>query len=114
MWGVLLEGGKCGLCPGIRCLSLRSPSGQLCLAGSGESAAPGMHAGGSGRMAVVLQALRPTDVVMFLWEATGIASHLRVSLGNHSLGGSCVAVDIQKIECFLVLSLRSHLLDGAN
>lgn len=63
---------------------------------------------------MVLQSLRPTDIVIFLWEATGIASHLSLSLGNHSLGDSCVAVDIQKTECFLVLNLRSYLLDGAN
>jgi hypothetical protein len=48
----------------------------------------------------------------------GLTSLLSMSLGNHTFSGSCVAVDvivnIQKIECFLVFNLRSHLLDGAN
>lgn len=59
--------------------------------------------------------------VTFIWRAqrceTGLTSHLSRSLGNHMLSGSCVVVavtvNMQKIECFLVFNLRSHLLDGA-
>lgn len=61
-------------------------------------------------------------VVIFVWRSqcceTAVASRLSMSLGNHTLSGSCVSVyvtvNIQKIECFLVLNLRSHLLDSAN
>lgn len=81
-----------------------------------------MQAGGPGRLALALAALRSSAVVISVWRSqcceTGVASHLSVSLGSHMPSGSCVAVDvtvnIQKIECFLVLNLRSHLLDGAN
>lgn len=73
-------------------------------------------------MAIVLPARDRPAVVIFVWRSrccqTGVASRLSMSLGNRTLSGSCVSVDvtvnIQKIECFLVLNLRSHLLDSAN
>lgn len=85
-----------------------------------DQTAPGMQEGGSGRLTLVLAVLR--SVVIFIWRSqgceAGVASHLSMSLGNHILRDSCVTVDvtvnIQKIECFLVLNLRSHLLDGTN
>lgn len=108
--------------PMIRCLSLAFPSRRLCWwCLAIRPPAPGMQAGGPGRLALALATLRSRAVVIFVWRSqgceTGVASHLSVSLGSHRPSGSCVAVDvtinIQKIECFLVLNLRSHLLYGA-